>query len=163
MDLRVDLRYAADPVTVMAMLAEEEFQSRVAVATGALSHEATTTVDGETVSTRLRRVLPPMVPDYARRFVGDTLDVEQTIDWAPARPDGSRAGRVTVVIARVPVQMQGSTLLAPHAQGSRQVVDCQVRASVPFIGGKIERAAADAVRAAARKQEEVAADWLSGR
>ncbi len=163
MDLRIDLHYPAGPEEVLAMLSDEAFLGRVATATGSLSHEASARIDGDRVSTRLHRVLPPRVPDYVRRFVGDTLDVIETIEWAAALPDSSRTGRLEVVIAKAPVHMHGSTTLARNAAATRQVIEFEVRANLPFIGGKIERSAADAVRAAARKQEQVGAEWLAGR
>jgi Protein of unknown function (DUF2505) len=103
-----------------------------------------------------------MVPDFVRSFVGDSLDVRETIAWGAPAADGSRSGSAAVEIAKAPVQMRGTTSLVPDGAGSLQVLDCSVKASVPFIGGKIEKAAGDAVTMGARQQEKAAARWLAG-
>ena len=161
MDLRMELRYPATPDAVGAMLGDRAFHARVAEGTGALSYDVETapTADGG-LHVRLFRRMPPVVPDFVRRFVGDSLDVTETNDWEPPAPDGSRTGRIAVDIDRTPLQMRGTTALSVDGDGTLHVIAVTLKASVPFIGAKIEESAAGAVRLGARKQEEVAREWL---
>ncbi|HSK26716.1 MAG TPA: DUF2505 domain-containing protein [Jiangellales bacterium] len=163
MHLRTELTYDAPPDEVFAMLTDDEFVARKAQATGALSYVIDITDDTHRVTVELRRVMPPVVPDYVRRFVGDTVDIDQTDVWEPP-VDGTRKGTFTAKIAGAPVSMTGTLTLRPGAAGhSVEVVEADVKAGVPFIGGKIEKAVGEAVLLAARKEEEVGRDWLAGR
>ena len=89
MDLRTQLRFDTDPVTVFAMFTDEAYLARKAGATGAVRHEASVTRLGDQVTVRLLRVMPPDVPDLLRSFVGETIDLDQTDVWQPASSDGS--------------------------------------------------------------------------
>lgn len=165
MDVRTELRYGAEPKAVFTMITDEAFLARKSVATGALSHEvsSTPTADGG-VSTRVDRVLPAVVPDFVRKFVGETLRVVQTDTWGPEQPDGSRAGTFDVEISGAPGTMRGSLTLQPDGGGgSVQRFDGDVKIAVPFVGSKIEKSAAEAVLAAVKKEGEVGRAWLAER
>src|SRR5690606_37408096 len=96
MDLRTQLRFDADPATVFEMFTHEEYLARKTRAANAVRHEARVTRNGDRVTVRLLRVMPPDVPDFVRKFVGDTIDLDQTDVWEPAAPDGSRRGTVSI-------------------------------------------------------------------
>lgn len=161
MDLQTELNYDASPAEVFAMLIDEAFLARKAKATGAFQHEAEVTRGSDAVRIRLHRVLPPEVPDYARRLIGDRLDVVQVDEWGPAAADGSRTGTFTVEIKGVPATMRGTLRLARRPDGGTvETVSATIKAGIPLIGRKIEEAAADAVLSAAHKEEQVGHEWL---
>jgi uncharacterized protein YndB with AHSA1/START domain len=165
MDVRTELRYAAEPKVVFAMITDEAFLARKSVATGALSHDvsSTPTSDGG-VTVRVDRVLPAVVPDFVRKFVGETLRVVQVDTWGPEQPDGSRAGTFDVEISGAPGTMRGTLALQSDGRaGTVQRFDGDVRISVPFVGGKIEKSATEAVLAAVAKEGEVGRSWLAER
>ncbi len=161
MELRQDTTYPADPATVFALLTDESFLGEVAQASGARSHDTTVEREQDTVRTRLHMVMPPRVPDFARAMVGDSIDVVQTITWGPAAPDGSRSGEVGVEIARAPVRMRGTVELTPSGGDTRCAVRGEVKASVPFVGRRIEQAAEQAVRQAFETQDRLAKERLT--
>ena len=163
MDLRSEQRYDADPSTVFAMLTDEAFLARKAEATGALRHEGSVVRDGDRVTVRLLRVMPPELPDFVRRFVGDSIDLDQTDTWEPAAADGSRIGSIRIMMSGAPVQLTGSMRLAPTATGSQTNIDAQIKAAVPLFGGKIEKAVYDALLQAVAIEETVGREWLDGR
>jgi uncharacterized protein YndB with AHSA1/START domain len=163
MHVRTELTYDAPPDQVFAMLTDDEFVARKARATGALSYVVDITDDGHRVTVELRRVMPPKVPDYVRRLVGDTVDVDQIDVWEPAQ-DGTRKGTFTARISGAPVSMSGTLSLEPAPGGHAvEVLDAHVNASIPFLGGKVEKAVAEAVMLAARKEAEVGRGWLAER
>lgn len=162
MDLRTELHYDADPVTVFAMLTDEGFLARKAEATGAVRHEASVARDGDRVTVRLLRVLPPEVPDFVRRFVGDTIDLDQVDVWEAAAPDGSRTGSLRIDMAGAPVTLTGGMTLVRSGNGSAATVDGKIKASVPLVGGRIEKAVHDALVQAARIEEKAGRAWLAG-
>lgn len=155
--------FHADPRTVFEMLADEEYVSRKATAMGALEHDVVVQrLSSGGARIQLQRTLPSMVPDFVRPLVGNTLEIEQTEDWAAAGADGGRRGDLNARIANAPVRLSGSLLLLPSdAAGTIHRVDVEVRAKVPFLGGRIEQAIGEVLLMAARKEEEVGAAWLA--
>ena len=162
MDLRTEQRYNADPVTVFAMLTDEAFLALKAQATGALRHQRSVDRDGDRVTVRLLRVMPPDVPDFVRRFVGDTIDLDQTDLWEPAAADGSRTGSIRISMGGAPVQLTGDMRLTPTDAGSLTSIDAQIKAAIPLFGGKIEKAVHDALLQAVQIEENVGREWLDG-
>jgi hypothetical protein len=163
--LTKDISYAADPAAVFAMLTEVPFQERKCAATGALSHDVDIErYDDGSVVIRTRRTLPTeQVPDFAQRFVGRTIDVVQVDDWGPAGADGAREGTVVVELKGAPIRFAGSVSLRPGGEGTVEAFDGDIKASVPLIGGRMEKALEPALRAAINTEHREGQAWLAAR
>lgn len=161
MKISATFDYAATPHDVFAMLVDEEFQARKCVATGALSHSVSVRAQDERTVIVSNRELPTDgFPDFVKSLVGATLAVTETQDWGPAGPDGARQGRLTVDITGAPIDLAGTLSLTPSGQGSVESVDGELKARIPLIGGKIEKAAAPAIESAIRAERETGQAWL---
>ena len=162
MRLTERISYPASPLDVFSMLTDETFQHHKCEATGALSHTVGVQVtpgDGVTITTT--RVLPTdAVPDHVRSLIGKTLTVTQTEAWGAPGPGGEREGTVTVEIVGVPVRLNGTMTLTTEPDGALEVIDGELKASVPFLGGKIEQAAAPAILSAIRVEHTAGLAWL---
>jgi hypothetical protein len=144
------------------MLADEEFQHRKCKATGALSHTVSiTSKDGRTIIVSSRKLPSDRFPHFVKSMVGDSLNVSETQDWGPAGADGTRQGTLTVDIAGAPVHLHGTLSLAPGGPGSVETIEGNLKASIPFLGGRVEEAAAPAVQSAIRVEGETGAVWLA--
>ena len=165
MRLSAEIRYDADPATVFAMLVDADFQERKCAATGALDHELEIEeYDDGGAAIRTSRTMPTdQVPDFIRTFVGQTLTVVQVDDWQPPAPDGSREGTVVVEIKGAPVRLAAAATLLADGAGSRQTIDGDLKASVPLIGGRIEKAVEPALQAAIRVEQREGRAWLATR
>lgn len=161
MDLRTELRFDADPASVFAMFTDEMYVGRKAKAANAVRHEVSIDRDGDRFTVRLLRVMPPDVPDFIRRFVGDSIDLAQTERWEPASSDGARDGSIHIEMVGQPVTFNGTMALRPNSHGSITTVQGTIKASVPFVGGRIERAVHGALVEAARIEQQVGRDWLT--
>lgn len=164
MRVTAEIHYAASPADVFAMLTDSAFQERKLQRTGAL----TWTVDvrpqaGGAVVASERALPTDQVPEAFRSFVGQQITVTQTETWGAAGPDGSRTGTLVVEIGGAPVRMDAELALKPSAGGSVQTVDGDLKARVPLFGGKIERGAEPAVRAAIDAEQRIGTEWLAGR
>lgn len=164
MKLQEEIRYDAPPADVAAMLADPSFVEEKCRATGAL--EQTVEVDGDasgpfTVTT-VRHMPTDEFPDVAKKFVGDTVVIKQVDTWQAAQEDGSRSGDVRLKIAGAPVELLGTMALAPSGSGTLQELVGDLKASVPLLGGKLEKAAAPAIVMALRKEQEVGRAYLAG-
>jgi hypothetical protein len=163
--LRAEIRYDADPATVFDMLTDAAFQERKCAATGALESEVEIErfPDGG-ATIRTRRTMPTdQIPDFARTFVGRTLDVVQVDDFGAPDVDGRREGNVIVEIKGAPVRFAGSLALGPSPAGTLETVDGDVKASVPLVGGRLERALEPALQAAIRVEQREGIAWLARR
>ncbi len=102
-------------------------------------------------------------PDVAKKFVGDTVVIKQVDSWHAAGADGSRTGDVRLKIAGAPVELTGTMTPGRRrraAPGRSSLGD--LKASVPLLGGKLEKAAAPAIVMALRKEGEVGREYLAG-
>ncbi|MEO6142382.1 MAG: DUF2505 domain-containing protein [Dermatophilaceae bacterium] len=161
MKITATFDYAGTPHDVFAMLIDEEFQARKCVATGALSHSVSVRAqDDRTVIVSNRELPTDGFPDFVKSLVGATLAVTETQDWGPAGPGGARQGRLTVDIAGAPIDLAGTLSLAPAGEGSVESVEGELKARIPLIGGKIEKAAAPAIESAIRAERETGQAWL---
>ena len=165
MRLSAEIRYGADPGTVFGMIADPAFQEAKCVATGSLEHEVDVRDDADGGTTIFsRRTMPTdQMPDFVRSFVGATVHLAETQRWAAAAPDGTRAGSITVEIEGVPVRFSASTALTADGGGTHQPIEGELKASVPLFGGRIEKAAEPAVRAAIRVEQRTGDEWLATR
>jgi hypothetical protein len=162
MKITATFDYPATPHEVFAMLSDEDFQARKCLATGALSHSVSISAQGDRTVIVSNRDLPTEhFPDFVKSMVGATLAVTETQDWGPAGPDGARQGTLAVDIVGAPIDMAGTLSLAPAGQGSVESVDGDLKARIPLIGGKIEKAAAPTIESAIRAEQETGQAWLS--
>ena len=163
MQMNAEIRYDAAPQTVFEMLTDQKFQERKLAQTGALSYTASVVVsgDGGAVVATSRALPTDRVPEAFRSFVGDRLTVEQTETWNPPSADGSRSGTVSIAVAGAPVKMTGSLSLAPAGPGCTETVAGDLKARVPWVGGRIEKAVEPAVRAAIEAEERIGRAWLA--
>jgi hypothetical protein len=163
--LTADIRYDADPDAVFAMLCDPAFQEKRCVETGALEHDVLVEEfdDGGTTITSRRTMPTDDVPDFVRTLVGRTLVVVEIQDWTGPDGDGAREGTLIVEIEGTPVRMTGSLRLVAEAAGAVEVIDGDLKAAVPLVGGRIEKSVEPAIRAAIRVEQRTGRAWLAGR
>ncbi|CCH78788.1 conserved hypothetical protein [Nostocoides japonicum T1-X7] len=136
--------FAATPEQLFAVLSDQSYQDGAAAQPGASSRVETH--GDRTVVTTVRILPTDRLPEFAKTFVGSHVNLTETQDWGPAAADGSRQGSLTLTIDGAPLSLTGEILLAPTASGSRQSVDADLRARIPLVGGRVEQAAAPAVK-----------------
>jgi Protein of unknown function (DUF2505) len=165
MDIDADMTYAAAPARVMQVIADPAFQDEKCRQTGALSHQVSVTEPGDRAVIDTVRSMPmDSIPDFARSFLGGKLEVHEVQDWGPASADGSRDGQLTVEILNTPMRLRGTLAMRPEgadAAGTTVAIRSQLKANIPFIGGKAEQAAAGPIRAAIAKEQELGREWLA--
>ncbi|WP_457110003.1 DUF2505 domain-containing protein [Marmoricola sp. URHA0025 HA25] len=157
MRLHHELAYDAPPADVLAMLADPLFWDRVAEATGALSSTATVGLEG--TATRIvvdQQQVVAGVPSFAKKFVGDSTRAITTQVWQ------GNAASVQVDTPGKPTSMSGTATLAENGTGSTLTYDLEVKASVPLIGGKLEKLVVELTTDGYDKEQAVGAAWLAG-
>lgn len=158
MKIRHELSYDAPPAEVFEMLADPAFRERVSAALGVVSAEVSLerTASGFTLTNdQVQRT--EGLPSFARRIAGDTTHVVQTEVW-----DSPSGGTLTVETPGKPTSMAGTIELVAEGPGTREVVELEIRAKVPLIGGKLEELMARQARDGMDAEREVGAAWLKG-
>jgi hypothetical protein len=162
-DINADMHYAAGPDRAFAVLSDPAFQDEKCAQTGALSHTVSITNPGDrTVIDTVRSMPMDSLPDFAKSFLGGQLEVHEIQDWGPAAADGSRDGALTVEISGTPMKLKGTLAMRPDGAAATAVaIRSELKANIPFIGGKAEGAAAGPIRAGIAKEEQLAQEWLA--
>jgi hypothetical protein len=153
-----DLTYDAPMADVDAMLMDPAFRERACDAQGAVRKTVTITEDDAGVTVRIDQVqTADDLPGFARKFVGDEINLVQTETWTDAEN-----ARVEVVIPGKPGEMTGTISLAESGGVTTETLDMTIKVNIPLVGGKIENLIADLLRKALRSENEVGRDYLSG-
>lgn len=155
MDISSHLDFAAPPDEVYAMMTDQRYLEEVCVASDSISYH----VSAAGSTTQTSRTLP--APDSAARFTGPQLTVNDEIVWGDPSSDGSRSGTVTMTVLGQPVTFKGGIRLSPGGRGSVVDVRGDLKVAIPLLGRKLEEAAAPAVMAGYRTQQEVGDRWLA--
>jgi Protein of unknown function (DUF2505) len=162
MDVRAAINYPkASPDQVFALAVDPKFRSAVCEATHAIDYHVD--VDrhaDDTATVTIRRTMPADVPDFAKKFVGETVDVLQIEEWAAPDANGQREAQVIMQIKGQPAKMTGTATTEAVGQGARTSIRGDLKVTMPFVGKKIEPEIAAGILAAIAKEQEVADGWL---
>lgn len=153
--------YDADPQTVFAMLSDEQYIVYKCEQSASLDVTAEVSEDGDQVRIHNRRVLPAKVPGFVKKFLGDTIPLDETQVWGPPAADGSRTGTFTVDFDGQPLKFSGTIELRPEGDGTAVETRGQLKCTVRIVGGKIEGFAKDWIGKYLNKEERVGNQWLS--
>lgn len=162
MRIHETVEHGAAPQQVFEMICSADYQELKCTRSGALEHEVAIEVEQDTRTIVTRRRLPTDgFPDFARKFVGDAVDVVETQVWGlSGDDDGGHAASLHVEIPRTPVIMSGSISLTPGGAGTQHTVEGDLRANVPLLGSKIEAAVAPVLASALRLEARLSAEWF---
>ena len=65
-----------------------------------------------------------------------------------------------MAVAGAPIALKGTLMLAPGQGGTVETLEAELKAKVPLIGGKIEKAAAPPIEEAIDIEATTAQKWL---
>ncbi len=156
--------YAASPEEVYAMMTDVEFLERKCKAQYATSYSASAETNDTGATTVANRELPTRgFPDFVRSMVGQSIHVVETVHWGRPSAGGVRQARLVVTMGAAPLRLTGTITLEPGGVGTVVTYDADLTARVPFVGGRIEKAAERPILSGMRKERETGQAWLAGR
>ncbi len=156
MKFRHELRYDAPPASVLAMRADPAYRAQLAAAAGISDSTATVERTGDTTTLVIEEQRPTQgVPRFAKRLVGDFTHTVLRESWT------GTAGTFEVETPGKPMHIAGSVSAAPHGEGTVVVFDLEATASVPLIGGKLERLTAELTGEGLALEQELGERWLA--
>lgn len=152
----------ADAEQVFAMLRDPEFQREKCAATAATSYDVDIKAAGDRTVITCRRTLPTdNLPDFVRPFTAGGLNLVETIDWSAPTDDAGRIGAVTLAFTGQPLSMTGQLDMRSDDSGTTAVLVANLVASVPLLGGRIEKACEPLIHQALRTEESLGRQWLA--
>lgn len=157
MKLTHSVRYDASVDDVHAMLTDPVFREKATWSQGATSVDVTVSRSGDGGSVRIAMVSPNSdVPAFARKIAGDTVHAVQAEEWSGHEAD------FTITTAKVPAGIHGRRYLVADGDGCRDEFDGEARASIPLVGGKLEKLIADKLKQGWDLEHGVGIAWLGG-
>jgi hypothetical protein len=153
-----DLTYDAPLAAVDAMLMDPSFRERASDAQGAIRRSVSIGEEPDGVTVVVDQVQTAEgIPGFARKFVGDEINLVQTETWTDAEN-----ARVEVVIPGKPGEMTGTINLSESGGVTTERLEMTIKVNIPLVGGKIENLIADLLRKALKAENAVGRDYLSG-
>ncbi len=153
--------FPAGPDRVWAMLSDPEYVRTKGLRSGSSEVDAQVTEGSDDIVIISRRRMPAKIPSYAKKFVGEEIVLTETQTWAPVAADGTRRAEFVADFNGQPMSYSGTVELTGSGDSTVITTRGTVKASVPFVGGKIEGMAREWTQKYLRKEEEVAAEWLA--
>jgi hypothetical protein len=114
--------------------------------------------DGHTIT--VIQTQPAKVPDFIKKFIGDSVMVKQVEKWGGPDGTGKRSADIRFTVIGQPAEMHGRAELS-GADDVSFVVRGDLKVNVPFLGRKIEPEIAKIVAASLRSDVEQGIKRLS--
>ena len=115
---------------------------------------------GGAVQLVVSRKLPDGIPGFLQKFLPADGRVTQTDTWGAADA-GTRAGTWKADTPGSPVKVGGTMRLEPAGSGCRYVIEGEIKASIPLIGGKAEDVAVGMTKKLTASEAEVLRGMVS--
>ena len=159
MKFRHELAYDAPPAAVFEMLADPAFRQAACAAQDVISADVQLERSGNGFTLVLdQQQRTDDLPGFARAFAGDSTQAIQRETW-----EDTTGGTLVIDTPGKPTEIKGTITLRPEGSGTREIVELEVKAKIPLIGGKIEKLLAEKVREGMDLEHGVGIDYLAGR
>lgn len=160
--MKFDLKHSYDKpaATVMKMYADKAFFERKYKDSGAwdievLEHEKS--ASKFRIKCRYATKNDAPLPDFAKKFLGESTVVTQTDTWDLAK----MTGRLEVEIKGAPVKISADMAVKNAGSGATNEMKWNVSCGIPLIGGKLESVVAEDIKAKAKGDEAVSRKILA--
>jgi hypothetical protein len=118
------------------------------------------TSDGKKFRIKVRYSAPNSapLPDFAKRFLGETNEVTQSDTWDIEK----KTGRLEAEIKGVPVKVFADMKLADEGAGSANSLKWTLSCGIPLIGGKLEQVVGSDIQSKAKADVAKTREILKG-
>lgn len=97
------------------------------------------------------------LPDFAKKFIGDSSVITQTDAWDLVK----KTGRIDAEIKGAPVKVSAEMTLKDEGQGAANQLKWTVSCGIPLLGGKLEKIVAEDIQAKSRNDLSVSRKLLA--
>jgi hypothetical protein len=164
MKIQRTLTHDIPPAEVYSMSCLPEYQERKCADAGALSWKVSVLDEGAGTVIKTRRKLPTVgFPSLLRKLLPEGILSTETIHWAPdASADGTRTATLDVDFHGAPIKLHGNITLSPEGDGGSLIeVDAVFSASIPLVGGKVEKLSAPIIIGVIDSEQETGRAWAA--
>jgi hypothetical protein len=155
--VKQELTYDAPAKEVAEMLWDPSFREQVCDAMATTRKVVTVGPDGGGTKVVIDMDQPAAgIPGFARKFVGDQINIVQTEQWSD-----EHHAQVDVVIPGKPGHMSGTAELRESGGTTTETVQLEIKVNIPIVGGKIEGLIADMLRKALRTENAEGRTYLA--
>ncbi len=163
MNVRTEYQFKAKVDAVMAMYLDPEYQRKKLVDAGHKDVEVLECGPDDDGNLRIvtKRTVAVDVPGALKRILKPTNTVTQTDVWE-SNKRGPRNGTWTVDIKGIPIHLSGTMHLATKGAGSVETIEGTLKASVPLVGGKLEKLAHSNFLEQTAQEQDFSTRWLAG-
>ena len=152
-----ELTYDAPMTDVAAMLADPSFREEVCEYQRVLRAMVAIDAGDDGMEVTIDQVQAAHgIPSFAKKFVGDEINIVQEESWTSATE-----GSIRVSIPGKPGEMAGTARLNESGGVTTETVDLQIKVNIPLVGGKIEGLIADLLLKALQAENHVGRVYLS--
>ena len=159
MKLELEHKFPKSVAKVWAMYADRAFFERKLKNLGYTNISITnysSSDKGFSITMRYDAKSDAKLPDFAKKFVGETSSVTETDTWDAA----TKTGKISVEIKGAPVKVNCEMRLEAAGKGSVNKLSWTLSCGIPLIGGKLERIIAEDVEAKSSKDNLASAKIL---
>lgn len=149
-----------DVESVYALVTDRTFREDAVAAVGGTDIEITIEPSGDGHTITVIQTQPAKVPDFIKKFIGESVKVKQTEKWGSPDGAGNRSADVKFSVIGQPAEMLARTVLSGDGDVSF-VVEGDLKVNVPFIGRRIEPEIAKIISASLRSDVEQGIKRLS--
>lgn len=158
---RVD-KYNASADDIWAMLNSRDYVDAKYQALGDISTDVVQFDTGDAIALSVERVVPAELPDFAKKIMGDTNKIVQNENWSAAA-GGGYVCDLHIEFPGKPLKVTGKLEVKPTGDATSDwVVNMEIKASVPLIGGKLEGVVEKETLASLDKEYSFNQEWLAG-
>lgn len=134
----MEQKYTASVEQVFALLTSGKWLEERCLALGELSASCKSKKAAGGVVVNMERRVSRDLPGLVAKVMSPEADLSFVETWEPEF-EGGRKGTIVMTAAGQPFKMTAEFELAPSGKGSVYTIRHKVKASVPIIGGAIEK------------------------
>jgi hypothetical protein len=142
-----------DVASVYALVTDPTFREEAVAIVGGTDIEVTVEPSGDGHAITVIQTQPAKVPDFIKKFIGESVMVKQTEKWGGPDGNGNRSADIRFTVIGQPAEMLGRAELSGGGDVAF-VVQGDLKVNVPFLGRKIEPEIAKIVAASLRSDVE---------
>ncbi|MDR1449099.1 MAG: DUF2505 domain-containing protein [Propionibacteriaceae bacterium] len=154
MDIEATLHFEAPAATISKMLIAPDFQEMIGERIKATECSTVVGVDEITATYRI-----PTIAAY-RAYAGAQMKLIGRLRWTAPLLDGRQLGELELVTEHFPATTCGTVKLCEKNGGTEVVYDCQVKARIPFLSGKLEKLIGGAGQTMVEVNQQLGETWL---
>ena len=154
-------RYEATPAQMIAMMSDPDYVQAKYEALGDLEFEVLEQeASDDALTLKVDRTMEANLPNVAKKVLGEKSRLVQTENWNTS--GDTKTASVSIEAPGKPVAITGDFKIEPVGDGQCDyTASFEVKASVPLVGGKIEKIVVGETKDSLVKEEAFNSKWLA--